>query len=110
MKYVKMRGSPTLSRLLSSTQLADMAINSAVADAATPNRRFSKHRVGRLGLAQLLAEMPTGLPVNQAGESLTPVGQEVVECNQPTANAVAQLRDFMGRRLLPTYLQFLSEH
>lgn len=47
------------------------------------NRRLDKHKMGTL--TQLLAEMPERSPVDLAWENLTPMGQEVVGCSEPSA-------------------------
>lgn len=92
MKQAKKRSSPTLARLIASTQRTDRAITSALGYVSASNRRLAKHDSKTLN--QLLAEMPKGLPVDITWENLTPVGLEIVGCTEPTAED--QMRMFMA--------------
>lgn len=85
MKKAKTRTPPILTQLVSSTRHANRAIRSAVTYVAKSNRRLTKNKPG--SLAQLLAEMPEGLPINRDWDNLLPVGLEVVGHAQPTAVA-----------------------
>lgn len=85
MKKAKTRTPRILAQLVTSTRRAHRAIRASETYIAKSNRRLAKHKLGNL--AQLLAEMPEGPPINRAWDNLLPVGLEVIDHAQLTAVA-----------------------
>lgn len=67
-------------------------MDSAVAHVTASNRRLTKS--GKSRLAQLLAEMPEGFPVDRAWENMIPVGLEIIDYGDILA--VKQMRELMA--------------
>ena len=93
MKQAKRRPYPLLARLISSTWHAERPIDSALAFVATSNRRLKKHKPGML--AQLIAEMPEGLPIDRAWDNMVPVGREIIDYGDSLA-AASEMQAFMA--------------
>lgn len=94
MKQAKRRPHSLLAQFMSSTRRTSRAVSSAIAYVAKSNQRLEKHKTGRL--AQLIAEMPEGLPRDSAWENMVPVGLEIIDYGEPPAAAASEMHEFMA--------------
>lgn len=76
MKRAKKRLPPILARLISSTRRADRAITRAIAAVQTSEKRILPKP--KYSLAEIILQMPEGLPIDREWDEAPPVGREIL--------------------------------